>query len=115
MDRTSGLILAGILAVIGGATIVGLDSKTVTTKEDAIVTQIENVKAVEGKYKHFKEGELAPNTRVDEYVSPEGAGYQVIETSPDGKQIRSYGVGPEAIKRSFDWRDIEPTKVATST
>lgn len=114
MDRTSRLILAGLaVAVIGGATVVGLNSTT--TKEDTIITAEQNVKNADGKYKHYKLNELAPNTRVDEYVSPEGPGYQVIETSADGKQIRSYGVGPEATSRSFDWRDIEPTKVATST
>ena len=40
--------------------------------------------------------------QVEEYVSPKGPGYQIIVTRPDGMK-KSWGEGPEASFRSYDW------------
>lgn len=46
---------------------------------------------------------------VDEYVTPSGeAGYQVYVQKPNGS-IRSFGEGPEAIDRSFEWTPVLTT------
>lgn len=69
----------------------------------------------DGKYTQFSKDEWKANTIVNEYESEDGKGYQVIEweARADGSYIRSYGEGPEAVQRSYDWVKVDG--VATST
>lgn len=72
-------------------------------------------KRVDGKYTQFEKDEWKPNTRVIEYEKEGIPGYQVLEYElrQDGTFMRSYGEGPEAQERSYDW--VKISDFATST
>lgn len=72
-------------------------------------------KKQDGSFTQFEKGEWKPDTRVIEYKTDKEAGYQVLEYElrADGTYMRSYGEGPEAPERSFDWLKI--SDFATST
>lgn len=63
---------------------------------------------------------LPPNVRVDVYETKKGWGYQAIEygtTTINGRtfrQWRSFGTGPEAESRTWDWTTIDEY-IASST
>ena len=77
-------------------------------------TAEENYKNIYGKYKQVMSGisvkvelgkDIAPGVSVDEYVAPEGPGYQV--RWQDDKYFYSEGFGPQATERT--WKQEKPT------
>lgn len=90
---------------------------TLSVEGNRIMLEQETIKIIDGKYRQYKQDEYRPGLRIDEYVAPEGIGYQVIEYEDraDGKWVRAYGSGVQDKERTFDWRPVEPPKVATST
>lgn len=120
------LITAGI---VGGGSLINIQQEgnllaggDVVVKgeptKDASVLKLETIDAYQtanktnGKFietPKTKEGDL--EYWVNEYVAPEGAGYEtvMIRTELDGsKYIMQTATGPEGKSRSFDWKLIEP-------
>lgn len=99
------LISAGVTAVIvGGAFLIPSDKIDVQTFQDEVVSRT-------GKPLQLPRD--TENIEVHVYESKEGHGWQAIEygtTTIDGRtyrQWRSFGKGPEADARSFDWRLLD--------
>jgi hypothetical protein len=120
MVRITALILA--LACVFG--VMALSKKpdpvmggiTITNARNDIIQVVEQ-DGQRGKFKHYPKGVLGENIYVHEYVAPDGIGYQIFEQEmrEDGLYERSYGEGVQSKERSYDWRLIEPIKIATST
>jgi hypothetical protein len=97
-----------------GATVFGNKEPVLDTRPLELKTE-RVPKTQDGTYMQFDKGEWKPNTRVIEYKTEKEAGYQVLEYDlrVDGTYMRSYGEGPEATERSYDW--IKISDFATST
>lgn len=93
---------AAAVAIIGGGSLFA--SKDIETRQELHKLQT-------GKYEQFQKDELKKGTIVSEYVAADGPGYQVIEEEvrADGVYQRSYGKGPEAQRRAYDWKLINAT------
>ena len=90
------------------------DTAGVISITDKIATEKQVELSIDGKYSYVSptiDKATGIEYYVDEYVTGEGTkGYQITMTKPDGS-IKSFGVGDEAIYRSYDWT----TQLATST
>lgn len=96
-----------------GALALADEKMPVSTKPVDIVASVP--KKGDGTYRQYGKGEWLPDTRVTEYQTDKDVGYQVsqYELRADGTYMRSFGEGPEAPQRSFDW--IKISDFATST
>lgn len=114
MDRNK--VIAGLTATAGLTTGIALGNMS-----DQALTQVQDIAQVQqerfvtdGHYMQVLPGGFKPsdaadkgrqrnfpdNMRVDVYDGPQGKGYTVVETLPDGREIHvSYG--PEAAQRSI--------------
>lgn len=114
-------LAALIFALLSLFAVIELSKKPVTLRGITVpnartdIIQLIESEMVDGKYRFHPKGELAPNIFVHEYTSPAGNGYQIFEEEmrADGLYRRSYGLGGEAIERTFNWKLVEP--IATST
>lgn len=103
-------LFAAIIAITATTVFGGkLDTRPLQLKTETVP-----VKA-DGSFTQYAKNEWKPNTRVIEYKTDKEAGYQVLEYElrVDGTYMRSYGEGPEAQERSYDW--VKISDFATST
>lgn len=110
-----GIVLASVLT---STPTVGVATVTEQSIIDQIATEQDAYFLANGKYKQYltyTQGKY--DIKVDEYVGPQGSGYQVVikKRNTEGKIIReiSKGVGILKTTRDFE-RDITP-QIATST
>jgi len=103
-------LIAAIIAITASTVFGG----KLDTRPPELKTEVVPIKE-DGSYTQYAKDEWKPNTRVIEYKTDKEAGYQVLEYDlrVDGTYMRSYGEGPEAVERSFDW--IKISDFATST
>lgn len=104
-------VIAGTLTL--GALALADEKVVLSTKPIDITAEVP--KKADGTYRQYSKGEWLPDTRVIEYQTDKDVGYQVIqyELRADGTYLRSFGEGPEALERSFDW--VKISEFATST
>lgn len=91
--------------------------------EAAIVTgeAIEQAayKTTNTRYKQKLRQPLSASFEIEmhEYLGPKGAGYQAYIYKQDAtgnRLVKSFGEGPEATSRSFDWRPLTSTTATTT-
>lgn len=111
------LIVASIALLAYSKKSVDLGAITATTEAD-IIAKIESLEGTgKVKYTQYKaDAEIAgidaaaaglSDVKVVEYISPKGPGYQIFlfrDTGGKYPQVKTYGYGPEAADRTFDWQ-----------
>ena len=111
-----GLLGLGAIGFSGYQTfgVVSKDEIKVETKAEEIEITQEAHKVETGKYEYR---EKRDGIEIHEYQSSLGYGYQVFEEElrKDGTYKRSYGKGPEAEARSYDWVKLPEALPATTT
>jgi hypothetical protein len=107
-------LIPSLLAALIAITATSVFGAKLDTRPVELKTEVVPLKE-DGTYTQYAKDEWKPDTRVIEYKTDKEVGYQILEYElrAEGTFMRSYGEGPEAVERSFDWVKISDT--ATST